>query len=68
MSGCDVKENEVEFLSAHGMELLVGALAFVGGAAALCKVVAPLTDTKVDDKLAGALSKLYGLLSKLALK
>jgi hypothetical protein len=58
----------MEFLANHGAELLVGALAFVGGCAALAKVVAPLTDTKVDDKLAGALSKLYGLLSKLALK
>lgn len=58
----------MEFLSNHGAELLVGTLAFVGGCAALAKVVAPLTETKVDDKLAGLLSKAHKFLSKLALK
>ncbi len=46
---------------------LVWALAVVGGASALVRAVAPLTKTKVDDKLAGALSFLHKLLSKVAL-
>ena len=51
----------------NGPVVLTWALAIVGGASALVLAVAPLTKTKVDDKLGGALSALHGLLSKVAL-
>lgn len=47
--------------------VLAWALAVVGGASVLAAGVAPLTETKWDDKLAGLLSKLKGWLDTLAL-
>lgn len=46
---------------------LTAALAVVGAASVAAAAIAPLTKTKVDDKVAGVLSKVHGLLSKLAL-
>lgn len=51
----------------NGPTVLLWASAIVGGASALVLAVAPLTKTKVDDKLGGLLNKLHGLLSKVAL-
>ncbi len=42
-------------------------LAVVGGASVAVKLVAPLTKTKVDDKLAGWLSKIEAVLKTIAL-
>ncbi len=42
-------------------------LAVVGGASAICKAIAPLTSTKLDDEAATFLDKVYALISKIAL-
>lgn len=42
-------------------------LAVIGGASVVAKVMAPLTKTKLDDKLAGWLGKAHAVISKLAL-
>lgn len=47
--------------------VLAWALAVVGGASVLTAGIAPLTETEWDDKLAGALSKVHGWLSSIAL-
>jgi len=57
----------MSWLVLHWSDLLVAVLAVIGGASAAVKVIAPLTDSKLDDKLAGWLSKAHSFLSKLAL-
>lgn len=47
------------------MVVVQGVLLVLGGLVVLLKLVAPLTDTKLDDKLLGAFTKLEGLLKKL---
>lgn len=49
------------------MVYLPVALTVIGAASVAVKAIAPLTKTKVDDKLGGALTKLVNLLGKLAL-
>lgn len=46
---------------------LVAVLSFIGGASVAVKAIAPLTESKLDDKLSGVLTKVHNLLSKLAL-
>lgn len=47
--------------------VLAWAIAIVGSASVAAAAIAPLTETKVDDKLAGLLSRLKALLDKIAL-
>ncbi len=49
------------------MEYIPTALAIIGAASVMVKTIAPLTDTKFDDKLAGWISKAAALLGKVAL-
>lgn len=49
------------------LEYLPTALAIVGAASVAVRAIAPITATKLDDKLAGVISKVHSLLSKLAL-
>lgn len=51
----------------YGPVILTWALVIIGGASTLAAGIAPLTETKWDDKLAGFLSKLKNILDKLAL-
>jgi hypothetical protein len=57
----------MSWLSSHGPEILTWALVIVGSASVLVRGIAPLTKTKLDDKLGSALSTLHGLLGKVAL-
>lgn len=43
-------------------------LSVVGGASIAAKLIAPLTKTKVDDKLANVLSFIHSMLTKIGLK
>lgn len=43
----------------------LAALSVIGGLWAAAKAIAPLTDSKLDDKLAGILGKVHGVLTKL---
>lgn len=47
--------------------VLAWTVAIVGSASVAAAAIAPLTKTKWDDRLAGLLSKLKGLLDKVAL-
>ena len=57
----------MEWLLTNWQMLLTVVLAVIGGASVVVKAVAPLTNTTVDDKLGGALTWLYNLLSRIAL-
>ena len=47
------------------MVVVQGVLMVLGGAVVLLKLVAPLTKTKVDDKVLGLFTKLENLLKKI---
>ncbi len=49
------------------VEYIPMALAIIGAASVAVKTIAPLTDTKFDDKLGGWLTKISDLISKVAL-
>lgn len=52
----------LEYLSANWKDLLETLAYVVLALSVVVRAVAPLTDTKADDKLAGYVTKLYGLL------
>lgn len=55
------------WLASNWLTLLTAASFVISGASVAVHMIAPLTESKFDDKLDGALSKLRGLLEKLAL-
>lgn len=60
-------EIAMEWFLSNWPLVVQAVLAVIGGASVAVKLIAPLTSTKLDDKLAGILSKVHSLLSKLAL-
>jgi hypothetical protein len=57
----------MSWIVANWMTLLTVVLTVVGAASVAVKLIAPLTATKTDDKVAGWLDKVVAVLSKLAL-
>lgn len=57
----------MNWLLEHKTELLQAAAYVIAGATTAAGLLAPLTKTKLDDKVWGALTKLRALLLKLGL-
>jgi len=57
----------MSWLMSNWLLLLTVVLTAVGGASVVVKAIAPLTNTKIDDWVGGALSWIHNLLSKIAL-
>lgn len=57
----------LDWITSNAPLVLTWIVAVVGIASFATKAVAPLTETKLDDKLAGFFSKLQSILDKLAL-
>ncbi len=49
----------------HWQAILVAMASLVGSLWGLAKIIAPFTETKLDDKLAGALSKVHSVLGSI---
>lgn len=57
----------MEWLMANWLTILTVALTVVGAASVAVKAIAPLTKTRIDDWVGGALSWVHNLLQKIAL-
>ena len=55
----------MDFLIANYMDILLVIFTAIGGLWSAAKLLAPLTETKVDDMVAGALGKVHGLLARI---
>jgi len=57
----------VDWILAHYMDVLIVLSAVIAGASVICKALAPLTKSTVDDRAAGWLDRAHGWLSVIAL-
>ena len=53
----------LNWIGSNWTEMLTASLMVLGGLQAAAWAIAPLTETKLDDKVAGWLSKMYNALA-----